>query len=270
MTVATSKPTALEVRPESIPAELRDIPRWVGWRYAWAVNGQGIGKWTKPPHRIDTPDLHASSTDPGTWAVFEDAEAAYQRGTFDGIGLCQDVGDDLVGIDLDHCVDPATDEIATWAQQVIEDVDSYTERSPGSDGIRIMVRGTLPERDRKNGDAEIYGKDRYLTITGWVVDGRDTIRENGPAILRFHAKYVARPRRREASPRPAPPPPLASDADLLTKARAAKNGSAFASLFDGVPVTVPRAKLTLLWHRTSCTGLTGISPPWTACSGVRR
>jgi hypothetical protein len=111
------------------------------------------------------------------------------------------------------------------------DIDSYTERSPSGDGIRIMARGTLPEHDRKNGDAEIYGKDRYLTITGQVVDGRDTIRESGPSILRFHAKYIARPQR-ESSTGPAWLPPTDSDADLLAKARAAKNGAAFASLYD--------------------------------------
>jgi integrase len=66
---------------DTIPAELRDRPQWVGWRHEVRD-----GKPTKVPRRPGAPSRNASSTDPATWASFEDARATVERGEADGIG----------------------------------------------------------------------------------------------------------------------------------------------------------------------------------------
>ena len=42
--ITTEKPRALEVIPANIPDFIKEIPRWVCWRYEF-LNG----KWSKPP-----------------------------------------------------------------------------------------------------------------------------------------------------------------------------------------------------------------------------
>ena len=67
--------------PEHIPAELRVLPQWVGWRQE-----QRGGKSTKVPVNAHTGEL-ASSTDPATWSSFDDALTAVERHGCDGVGF---------------------------------------------------------------------------------------------------------------------------------------------------------------------------------------
>ena len=46
------------------------------------------------------------------------------------------------------------------------------EVSPSGKGIRIFVKGTLPEDGRKVGKVEMYQNKRYLTVTGRPLPGR--------------------------------------------------------------------------------------------------
>jgi DNA polymerase-1 len=54
------KPKALPVRSKHIPAELRDRPHWIVWKYTWQ---EDQAKWIKPPYDART-GRRASSTDP--------------------------------------------------------------------------------------------------------------------------------------------------------------------------------------------------------------
>jgi primase-polymerase (primpol)-like protein len=64
----------------AIPAELRDRPQWVGWRYMLRA-----GKWTKVPVNPLTGG-RAKSNDPFTWETFTDALTLCEGGAADGIG----------------------------------------------------------------------------------------------------------------------------------------------------------------------------------------
>jgi primase-polymerase (primpol)-like protein len=159
-----TKPTALQVVPANIPEELRERDQWVTWRWWWDAKRD---KWTKPP--LTVLGYNASSTNPQTWATFQAVIEAYQTGRFDGIGYVLAPTDSYVGIDLDHCVDPDTGEIESWARGIFNEMDSYTERSPSGTGLRILVRGKLPGTGHKKGNIEIYDRARYVTITGQIV-----------------------------------------------------------------------------------------------------
>ena len=101
-----------------------------------------------------------------------------------GVVFSQIDNDFLCGIDLDSCRDKATEDIAPWAQEIIDRLASYTEVSPSGTGVKIFftVAGdSLADietlfagkygRAFKNGGGEhgpaieIYRGRRYFTVT---------------------------------------------------------------------------------------------------------
>ena len=63
----SSPPKALRFVAENVPGDLAAFGHWVPWR--WEHRG---GRWTKVPVGAAS-GLRASSTDPSTWAAFEEA-----------------------------------------------------------------------------------------------------------------------------------------------------------------------------------------------------
>lgn len=122
---------------EALPVDIRDSARAVVWN-----RETRNGKLTKVPYQAHHPGLKAAVNNPGTWAPFADAVAAYEDGKADGAGVV--LGDGLVGVDLDGCRDPETGAIAPWAQSIIDALNSYTEISPSGTGVHILLRGSLP------------------------------------------------------------------------------------------------------------------------------
>jgi len=159
------KPTPLPVIPENIPVSLKQLNQWVTWRYEWNVKKS---KWTKPPLNPIT-GYHASPTNRDHWTSFDIAFRKYQEHGFDGIGivLTTDVqnGNSFVGFDFDHI--GGNGNLPPQHQGWLNILSSYTERSPGGEGIRVITIGKLPDNQgRKVGDNEVYSTGRFLTITG--------------------------------------------------------------------------------------------------------
>ncbi|MCH7989369.1 MAG: hypothetical protein IID46_09515 [Planctomycetes bacterium] len=165
----------IPVRFDTIPHELILLPQWVVWKWEWSVAKQ---KWKKPPFDPRTGWL-ANHPDPTTWGTFADALGAYQSGGYDGIGFVFSTVDPYFGTDLDNCRDPATGTIKSWALDIIQSLDSYTEVSPSGTGVKILARGKLPPGRRvkkiSGGKTEVYDTARYFTVTGQVVAGLPTI-----------------------------------------------------------------------------------------------
>jgi primase-polymerase (primpol)-like protein len=162
---------------DAVPGFLIARPQWLLWRYEWR---EQEGKWSKPPLQLD--HRMGSSTDANSWVDWETVQVTYDRDTeddkfFDGIGfaLTADLG--LVGWDFDHCYDPATGKIDPIVARYLAILNSYTELTPGGDGFRVLVLGTLPPEGRKRPRfptasmaCECYVAGRYLTITGHRFD----------------------------------------------------------------------------------------------------
>ena len=152
---------------EQIPSELKALPRWVCWR-----NEQG----RKVPYDANALNSRASSTDPQTWATFEQAQIAYNEregdnDAFTGVGIVLD-GDGLAGVDIDHCVKDGQPDPAALA--LLDSMGAaYVEVSPSTTGLRAFgyagklesgCKGTL------NGlSVELYSTGRYLTLTGHTI-----------------------------------------------------------------------------------------------------
>lgn len=152
------------VNADAIPAELRAQARWLNWRYE--LRG---GKWTKVPCVAGSDD-RASVTNQDHWRDFDTALVGARRPAY-GLGFV--LGDGNAGVDLDDCVDPTTNEIASWARYVITALGSYAEVSPSGTGVKVFVRGTLPEPGKgiKRPDIEVYDRNRFFTVTGLHLPG---------------------------------------------------------------------------------------------------
>lgn len=148
-------PTPLPVIAGNIPEALRALNQWVCWRYIWAKT-----RWTKPPYQPN--GRMADKTNPQHYSEFAEVWAAYKEGGFDGIGFVLTADDPFVAIDIDDCLNG--NSITDEARDIIKAVDSYTEKSPSSEGIRIFVKGTIPRNIKKG--IEIYDHDSYVTVTG--------------------------------------------------------------------------------------------------------
>lgn len=139
-------------RAESaLPAEMTGRRRWVR------------RDERKAPRTLD--GGFASVTVPDTWSVHAEA-AASSAGV--GLGYVLAAGDGIVCIDLDHCLDSG--QLAPWAREILDGCPaSYTEISPGGDGLHIWGRGELKRgrRMRQGGSSvEVYGQGRYVAMTG--------------------------------------------------------------------------------------------------------
>ncbi len=138
-----------------------ELNQWVVWRY----EGE-----EKVPYCPRTGRM-ASSTDPSTWAAYEDAQLV--RREYDGVGFVFTQDDPYCGIDLDDCVNPKTGEVEEWASGIVKYLDSYTELTPSDTGIHVIARATKPGPKCKRGKIEIYDSRHYFTFTGWSLGGRN-------------------------------------------------------------------------------------------------
>ncbi len=210
---------------DGVPVELLEIPQWVCWRWA-----EVDGRRTKIP-MVAATGSNGSSTNPATWTSSSLAESSPHG---DGIGFVVTPRDAYCGIDIDHCI--ADGAIHPYAKKIVDRFDSYTEITVSGTGLRVWVKAKLPRRHNRinlpNGiGLEFYDQARFFTVTGDHLPGTPmAILDRQDAIDAAYARYFP--------PDPPRPPRQAavlslSDLDMLTKARAAKNGDAFDRLWQG-------------------------------------
>ncbi len=228
------KPVPLPVNFDNVPSELQYPNNWVNWRYTWKEKEQ---KWDKP--LFNPQDWNASATAPHTWSPFTEVQRAYRAGKFDGVGFVMQKSSaesQLIGIDFDKCRDSTTGEILPDVKAELDLLDSYTEISPSATGIRVFVKGDIPDNGRKNtkNHREIYKHAHYLTVTGQRLMGYPAKIEARPKeVLEFFNKHFTK-----ENSNPAAGSGLAVTCDLTDEeikklASEAANGSKFRSLMAG-------------------------------------
>jgi putative DNA primase/helicase len=168
----TASSTILPVDARGIPPSLIELSRWVCWQAVPKQRNDGTTELTKQPRRPDRPSAPASSTDAATWGTFDQALTAYEADHASGIGFV--LGDGIMGIDLDAVRDPDTGTLEPAAQAIVDRLDTYTEVSPSGTGVKLLLRGTVPQGRKRPADGldvEIYPSGRYFTLTGHRVPG---------------------------------------------------------------------------------------------------
>jgi hypothetical protein len=209
-----------------VPDELKALNNWVGWKLE-----ERDGKPTKVPYA--RPGVMASSTDPTTWASFNDV-CNIPPTKEKGIGFVFD-GNGIVGIDLDHCLDEKG-KVCDKFSNLAYILNSYTEISPSGTGLHIFVRcESAPyETGKKKGDLEIYSKGRYFTVTGnKLPDSPNTINTFSVELIRSLCDPFVNPEKKEVVRYISSTSTTLSDDEIVTIASRAKNGSRFQDLMNG-------------------------------------
>lgn len=166
---------------------------------------------TKPPLSPVDGEWYARSNDPDTWGSYDQAIDYHERGDAHTHGVGYMLSEDgmVVGVDLDGCRHPETGDVEPWAEEIIDDLDSYTEVSPSGTGFRIFGLGILPEgrrrqhqdrtldlpqwvEEQKEAEVEVYETTRYMTYTGDQVEGSaDDVNRFNSALKEVHSEFVA-------------------------------------------------------------------------------
>lgn len=158
---------------EAIPDELRQLPTalWIAEpeltrEGTQSVKHNGRPRIKKAPR--NTAGFNISKSKPEQWVSFDAATIAFNPERFTGIGVLLNANDGLVGIDLDDvealfCEQPNVKNIVIEAEKA----GIYCEKSPSGTGLRMFVRGRLPDNDgRRKGGVELYSHVAFLTVTG--------------------------------------------------------------------------------------------------------
>lgn len=229
LNVPSTTPESNRRTPRRPPEELTKRPQWVGWDYGKVrANGKRQKKPLNP--RTGKP---AKTNDPTTWSSYEIAKAAAKLHGWAGVGYVLTEHDPFVGIDEDGCRDPKTGELAQWALEITEELDTYTEVSPSGTGIKLLARGRIPGPGTNAGSIEMYDRRQFFTITGDVLGPQKTIQYRQEAIERLYRRCKSKnptPTLIKEQESPQAPVPL-GDKKLLSKARNARDGALFTRLY---------------------------------------
>ena len=186
------------MRYDNIPEELKRLNQWV------CANED-----SKVPMQANRP-YPASSTNPATWASFEDALWAVEHGYYDYLGFVfNDNG--IVGIDLDDAVDTLdlvsfTEGVlhipyaSDLASNILRLCDTYAEISKSGTGLHILLKGDIPFKGKNNlNGVEMYKTARFFIMTGDMYTNCHHIEENQEALDQIVEKYFPETRERKTT-----------------------------------------------------------------------
>lgn len=219
-----------------IPEHIQSHPYFCLWKWEWDAKREA---WTKVPYSPKSGRAKSSHKD--TFASVDISLAKYGD-DYDGLGV--GLFDGLSGIDIDHhVVDGVPDE---FAREIIDALDSYTEVSPSGDGVHIYFNAQefCSEFDREGYKARwMYNKrklglevyvcgltSKYLTITGDVIHEGSEGDKSKP-LRKVLDKYM----QRESKTIGGKDEQVLdlSDAQLIERIRASKQGDKFSRLWNG-------------------------------------
>lgn len=160
----------VELIKANTPCALRECRQWVCWR----VENRD-DRDTKVPV-IPGTNQRASSTETADWRTFDSAMAAFESDTsLAGIGFVFSPDGPHCGVDIDDCRNAETGEVAPWAQNIIDNLASYTEISPSGTGVKIFLQasksGKKCRKAYQSGEIEMYDRGRFFTVTGMHLEG---------------------------------------------------------------------------------------------------
>jgi hypothetical protein len=198
--------------------------RWLTWKPQIRE-----GKTTKVPYMMN--GQLAKSTDPNTWAIFDDIKSENK-----GIVLFDKK---LTCIDIDHCL--VNGEIQSVEKETITrfllKLGSYVEISPSGTGLHCFFETKEPMELKANrkGNFEIYNSGRYMTFTGVTFGLEEDIKTLTPKQADEVLSILGYPWEDKEVKKIVTPSvaPTMADQDILTKMFNAKNGADIKALYEG-------------------------------------
>ena len=201
---------------------------------------EGEGKGAKIPYDPKT-GRGAKSTDPSTFSDFHTALAALPKYRGLGVGIFGDLG----ALDIDHCIEDSG-ALSPMAEDIVGMMDSYTERSPSGQGLRILFYAPGFKYDKaryyinnQKLGLECYiagATNKYVTVTGDTLTPGKGLEDRNEQLTQVLEKYMVRERAKSHSgplPLSGPPPVDIGDAELIAKIQQSKSGRLFLALRNG-------------------------------------
>ena len=240
----------------NIDNNLKQENRWVLY-----CNEDRDGDPTKVPRQCKGAKARTNTS--STWTTYEKVIDHVQLKKFDGIGFV--LGNDYIGIDLDHCYDPDTKDFIDPAfGRFINSIGGYKEFSPSGDGIHIIFKCPLEgsetlkkikksfgknssktgfkiflkNEENSNVALEFYWKNRFFTMTGnelpesndMEVDA-ESVRDN---LLKIGSHFRVLVKENADKKLVGGSKPVSfTDQELIDHALKTKNGQRFSDLYSG-------------------------------------
>ncbi len=224
-----------QVIVEKIPQELKDYSQWVCWKAVPKKDKPGeFDKILVNPMN----NRNASSTDPKTWTSFDKALETFEKhkgNGLNGIGYVFSADDPFIGMDLDHCVNPETQQPNDQADAWIDKLFSYTEITPSGTGIHTWVKGKKPGPRCKQGNTfELFENAKFYTVTGNRLERYPhTIELRQQEIDTLYRDIFGEDKPKPITSQNQPVKSTLSDSEILEKAKKAKNSEKFNKLMNG-------------------------------------
>ena len=222
---------------DNLPKVLRDNGKFCLWKYEAR---QGKTKPEKVPYQIN--GQRAQVDNESTFSSYDRTVSFV--GHYDGLGIGVFRG--FSAVDVDHCIHP--DGTLTAIGQAIVDLFKgyYIEKSPSGTGLRILFMATGYQynkqkyyiNNQKLGvEVYVYGATKkFVTVTGNVYQIGDVI-EATAQLQTLLDTFMIRPVKMNQNSNSEGHSTVAtsylSDDSVVEKAKAAKNGEAFAKLWEG-------------------------------------
>jgi putative DNA primase/helicase len=232
--------TYLEVIPENIPQQLKELKQWTVWKPV-PKNGK---KADKVPYSLQYNEStrkfgisKASVKDPNTLMTFEVALNVLKSDPiFKGLqfvlpskGVAGNFPK-IVGIDIDN----AKLQNGDFDPEKLAEIKSlltYVEKSPSGDGLRAFGFASFPEDEGVHADVEVYQYGKALTVTGHILDDvPTTVEPIQEALDMFRAKYFKPFPEIDSSELPLTSIKFADD-ELISKIEGSKSSDEFKDSF---------------------------------------
>jgi hypothetical protein len=172
----------------NIPTELKQLRQWVYCKLVPKENG----KINKVPYTPMT-DKEAASTRKSSWGTFDMAVLSVQDDPENrAIAFILDYTYVVIDLDMDGCIDPITNKMNDLSRLIVEEANSYTEKSNSGKGIHVVMKGYKPGSACKNVemDIEMYQSERVMVFTGDQLSGFPSkLSEDQNTIDSIYSKY---------------------------------------------------------------------------------
>jgi hypothetical protein len=227
----------MQLKPP-FPAELLQRDQWCLWR----VEKDKEGRSTKIPYRPD--GGKAATNKPATWSAFKTVWniQEQQPENYQGVGFIFTANDPFCGIDLDASLDIGG-KLRSWATTIVERFkNTYQSLSVSGYGLHIVCRGKLPSNgknryipdaptgpDGKRAQVGIFDRGRFFALTGNLYGSSPLQLVGYQESIDWLLGLVESLRRGQQQNSAKG----LSDAEILERARRAKNGGKFAELWLG-------------------------------------
>lgn len=216
-----------------IPAELKRRNQWVCYRLEPDPGGSKPKKVPVDP----VTGKRAMVNNPVTWTDYETAWQAKNQYCLAGIGFVLTAGDNLVAVDIDHCIDQDSGEISDIATDILSRHSTYAEYSPSGTGLHIWYLGEKPKGSCKNSEngVEMYDRARYMTVTGNRIEGcsKEITEDKHHALESIHKTYLQKKAGRKITDKKGPAAGKLNDDGILKMAASAGNAKTFRDLWEG-------------------------------------